>query len=134
MKPRSMAAFPCSACPMAEFKLTAKQEEANKVLASDATYCCLGGGSRSGKTFLIIRAQVTRRLKAPGSRGAVLRFRFGHVKQSIIHDTFPKVMNLCFPQVDYELNRSDWFATFPGGSELWFGGLDDKERTEKILG
>jgi len=119
---------------MASFKLTARQEQANELLASDATHIMLAGGSRSGKTLLIIRAQVVRRLKAPGSRGAVLRFRFGHVKQSIIHDTFPKVMKLCFPKVDYELNRSDWFATFPGGSELWFGGLDDKERTEKILG
>ena len=94
----------------------------------------LAGGSRSGKTFLIIRAMVIRALKAPGSRQAVLRFRFGHVKQTIIHDTFPKVMSLCFPEVVYSLNRSDWFATLPGGSEIWFGGLDDKERTEKILG
>jgi predicted phage terminase large subunit-like protein len=115
-------------------KLTAKQEQANELLASKATHLMLAGGSRSGKTFLILRAQAIRRLKAPGSRGAVLRFRFGHVKQSIIHDTFPKVMSLCFPTVKYELNRSDWFATFPGGGELWFGGLDDRERTEKILG
>jgi predicted phage terminase large subunit-like protein len=119
---------------MTDFHLTAKQEQANELLASPATHIMLAGGSRSGKTLLIIRAQVIRRLKAPGSRGAVLRFRFGHVKQSVIHDTFPKVMKMCFPQVQYELNRSDWFVRFPGGSELWFGGLDDKERTEKILG
>lgn len=116
------------------FKLTTKQEEANALLASPAQHIMLAGGSRSGKTFLIIRAKVIRRLKAPGSRGATLRFRFGHVKQSIIHDTFPKVMRTCFPGVKYDLNKSDSFATFPGGSEEWFGGLDDKERTEKILG
>jgi len=73
-------------------------------------------------------------LKAPGSRHLIARYRFGHVKQSIVHDTFPKMMQLCFPTVKYEINRSDWFATMPGGSELWFGGLDDRERTEKILG
>lgn len=116
------------------FKLTAKQEEANALLASPAQHIMLAGGSRSGKTLLIIRAMVIRALKAAGSRQAVLRFRFGHVKQSIVHDTFPKVMKLCFPTVDYQLNRSDWFATFSGGSEIWFSGLDDKERTEKILG
>jgi predicted phage terminase large subunit-like protein len=116
------------------FKLTAKQEQANVLLASSAQHLMLAGGSRSGKTFLILRAKIIRRLKAPGSRGATLRFRFGHVKQSIVHDTFPKVMQLCFPTVEYDLNRSDWFAKFPGGSEEWFGGLDDKERTEKILG
>ena len=116
------------------FHLTPKQEEANALLASPATHIMLAGGSRSGKTFLIIRACVIRALKAPGSRHAVLRFRFGHVKQTIVHDTFPAVMAKCFPTVKAELNRSDWFAKFPGGSEIWFGGLDDKERTEKILG
>lgn len=119
---------------MAEFRLTAKQGEAQEILNGPAKHVMLAGGSRSGKTFLIVRKQVQRRLKAPGSRGAVLRFRFGHVKQSIVHDTFPKVMSVCFPGIPYDLNKSDWFATFPGGSELWFGGLDDKQRTEKILG
>jgi len=56
------------------------------------------------------------------------------VKASVVYDTFPKVMELCFPQVTYKLDKSDWFATFPNGSEIWFGGLDDKERSEKILG
>ena len=119
---------------MPSFELTAKQQEANRLLASPKQHIMLAGGSRSGKTFLIVRAIAIRAQKAPGSRHAVMRFRFGHCKQSIVHDTFPKVMRLCFPQVKYDLNRSDWFATLPGGSEIWFGGLDDKERTEKILG
>lgn len=119
---------------MADFHLTAKQEQAQETLNSPATHVMLAGGSRSGKTFLIVRKIIQRALKAPGSRHGILRFRFGHVKQSIVHDTFPAVMAKCFPQVSYELNRSDWFATLPGGSEVWFGGLDDKERTEKILG
>lgn len=119
---------------MSEFKLTAKQEEANELLAGPATHIMLAGGSRSGKTFLIIRAMIIRALKAPGSRHGIFRFRFGHVKQSIVHDTFPKVMRLCFPSVKYEMNRTDWFAILPGGSEIWFGGLDDRERVEKVLG
>lgn len=116
------------------FKLTERQEQANELLGSSAAHIMLAGGSRSGKTLLFLRAIGVRALKAPGSRHAVLRFRFGHVKQSIVHDTFPKVMALCFPEVPYEINRSDWFATLPGESQIWFGGLDDKERTEKILG
>lgn len=94
----------------------------------------LAGGTRSGKTFLLVRAVVIRALKAPRSRHAVMRFRFGHVKQSIVHGTFPEVMGRCFPQATYNLSRSDWFVRFENGSEIWFGGLDDKERTEKILG
>lgn len=116
------------------FVLTAKQQEANELLAGPAQHILLAGGSRSGKTFLIIRAIIIRALKAPGSRHGIFRFRFGHVKQSIVHDTFPKVMALCFPDVDYDINRTDWFASFPGGSEIWFGGLDDRERVEKVLG
>lgn len=119
---------------MQVFKLTQKQNEANVLLASKARNILLYGGSRSGKTFLIVRAIVIRALKAPGSRHVSLRFRFGHIKSSIVYDTFPKVMKSCFPKVKYELSKSDWYVRFPNKSEYWFGGLDDKERTEKILG
>ncbi len=116
------------------FELTPKQKEANRLLASAATHIMLFGGSRSGKTFLTVRAICMRAMKAPKSRHAILRFRFNAVKASIVHDTFPKVMELCFPGVPYTLNKTDWFAEFENGSQVWFGGLDDKERTEKILG
>jgi phage terminase large subunit-like protein len=99
-----------------------------------AMFIMLFGGSRSGKTFIIIRAIVIRALAAAGSRHVILRFRFNHVKASVVRDTFPKVMTLCFPGVEYHLDKTDWFVKFPNGSEIWFGGLDDKERTEKILG
>lgn len=115
--------------------LTERQIEADVLLSSSATHCMLFGGSRSGKTFLIVRKIVTRALEHP-SRHAVLRFRFNHLKASIIYDTLPKVMEICFPGAAKEshLDKSDWFYTLPNGSEIWFGGLDDKERTEKILG
>ena len=115
-------------------ELTPRQAEAQKLLGGPATHVMLFGGSRSGKTFLIVRRIVVRALKAPKSRHAILRFRFNAVKASVVFDTFPKVMDLCFPGVKYDLNKTDWFATLPNGSEIWFGGLDDKERTEKILG
>ena len=116
------------------FKLTDKQLEAQKVLASQATHIMLYGGSRSGKTFLAVRSIMLRALKAPKSRHAILRFRFNAVKSSIVFDTFPKVCEVCFPELAVKLSKSDWYATLPNGSEIWFGGLDDKERTEKILG
>ena len=119
---------------MQKFELTSKQKEANELVASSATHCMLFGGSRSGKTFLTVRNIVLRALKAPNSRHAILRFRFNHIKSSIIYDTFPKVMSIAFPEVEWELNKTDWFAKLPNGSEIWFGGLDDKERVEKILG
>lgn len=117
------------------FKLTADQLRAMDLQASDATHVMLYGGSRSGKTFLNLRTIMIRAL-AHKSRHAVLRFRFNHVKSSVIYDTLPKVMDLCFPGVadKCKLDKSDWFYRLPNGSEIWFGGLDDKERTEKILG
>lgn len=119
---------------MSEFAFTEKQKEAQALLAGDATHIMLFGGSRSGKTFLHVRNVVMRALKAPKSRHLILRYRFNHVKTAVILDTFPKVMQLCFPQIAYQLSKTDWFATLPTGSEIWFGGLDNRERTEKILG
>lgn len=119
---------------VSDFKLNPMQEKAIDLFGSEAMNVLLYGGSRSSKTFTILRTLVIRALAAAGSRHAVLRFRFSHVKASVVYDTFPKMMSLCFPGCHYKLNKSDWFATLPNGSEIWFGGLDDKERTEKILG
>ena len=116
------------------FKLTEKQVEANQILRLPSRHTLFEGGSRSTKTFTILRCMVYRALKAPNSRHVALRFRFNHIKASIGLDTFPKMMGLCFPDVKYNLSKADWYITFPNGSELWLGGLDDKLRTEKILG
>ena len=115
-------------------KFTPRQQEAQEVLAGDSTHIMLFGGSRSGKTFLLTRNVVFRALKAAKSRHAILRFRFNAIKASVVLDTFPKVMELCFAGVKYTLSKTVWFAEFENGSQIWFAGLDDKERTEKILG
>lgn len=130
------------------FKLTKRQELQRSLAASDATHIMAYGGSRSGKTFGFIRIVMTRAL-AVESRHAVLRYRFNHIKASIIADTMPKVLDLCWPGLapHCHLDKSDWFLALPTTdsqaqgpaapkrwSEVWFGGLDDKERTEKILG
>ena len=118
----------------ANLKLTEKQNEAQLVCSGPAKYVMLYGGARSGKTFLHVRNIVFRGLKSPDSRHCIFRLRFNHVKSSIVLDTFPKVMRTAFPGVEYELNRSDYYSTFDNGAVIWFGGLDDKDRTEKILG
>ena len=74
------------------FKLTVKQTELNQLLAGPATHILAWGGSRSGKTFLSVRAIAVRAMRAPGSRHLIARYRFNHVIQSIWHDTLPKVM------------------------------------------
>lgn len=114
-----------------------------RLLGGDAMHVLAYGGGRSGKTYTIMKAIVTRALGAPGSTHAVLRFRFNHLKASIIFDTLPTVMKNEFPDVPWTLNKSDWYVDLPASvdkdgqtiySRIYFGGLDDAVRTEKILG
>jgi phage terminase large subunit-like protein len=116
------------------FRLTDKQAQAQIVLAGPAKHLMLLGGSRSGKTFLLVRNVVLRALKAPDSRHVIFRYRFNAIKASIISDTLPKVMRIAFAGVTWTMNKTDWYMTLPNGSQVWFAGLDDAERTEKILG
>lgn len=116
-----------------EFKKTLKQKEAIKLLSSDAKNTMLYGGSRSGKTFIILYAIIVRASKCL-SRHLILREKFNHVKTSVWLDTLPKVFKICFPDLPYQENKSDYYITLPNGSEIWIGGLDSKERTEKVLG
>jgi phage terminase large subunit-like protein len=117
-----------------KFRMTETQRAACALFASPARHILLRGGSRSGKTFIIIRTLVVRMIRAPKSSHAVLRYRFNHLKETIIQGTLPSVMEICFPELRYTLNKTDWYMELPNGSRMPFGGLDEKERTEKILG
>lgn len=94
----------------------------------------LRGGSRSGKTFILVRALIQRAINAPGSRHVIFRFRFNHAKTSVWSDTLPKVLKLCFPALRVRFDKTDFYIELPNESQIWIAGLDDKERVEKILG
>ena len=100
------------------FRLTERQTLANKLLAGQQKHILLRGGSRSGKTFVLVRALVLRALRGAGSRHAILRFRGNAARASIWLDTFPKVMRLCFPGVAWKPHRAP----------QWRGGLDRRPR------
>ena len=116
------------------FRKTSDQRKATELLSGPHKWVLLHGGSRSGKTFILVRALIIRALKAPGSRHVIFRLRFNHIKQSVFMETLPEVLRKCFPEVPVKWNREDYFLQFPNGSEIWVAGLDDKDRTEKILG
>lgn len=111
-----------------------KQLEATKLIGGPQRHTLLVGGSRSRKTFTIVRAICIRAMKAKHSRHLIARHRANAARASISLDTFPTVMRTCFPSVPYEENGRDGFFELPNRSEIWVGGLDDKERVDKILG
>lgn len=96
----------------------------------------IAAGSRSGKTFLICAIIVTRAILYPGSRHLIARKWFSHAKASIWLDTLPTVIKKMVPDLEPLLywSNTDFYIRFPNGSEIWVGGLDDKEKVDKILG
>ena len=113
---------------------SAGQEAARRLLEGPQRYTCLAGGTRSGKTFLIVRTILMRALRERGSRHAILRFRANAARASISLGTLPEVVRLCFPGMALKEHRQDGYFALPNGSRIWIGGLDDKDRVEKILG
>lgn len=120
------------------FKLNAKQLEALDIASGPASHFMAEGGSGSSKTFFHVRNMFTRAIKAPGSRQAILRFRFNHVVDSVGRETIPDVMRLAFPGLPVHIDKQNWIYTIEHKnampSQIYLGGLDDKERIEKILG
>lgn len=117
---------------MTTISKTEKQAQAVRKIGVN-TYTLLEGGSRSGKTFLALYVILVRALKTKSDH-LIVRFRFSHAKQAICYQTMPKVLEAMGLTKIVHLNKSDWFYTLPNGSTIWVGGLDDKERSEKILG
>ena len=113
---------------------SAGQEVARALLEGPQRYTCLAGGTRSGKTFLIVRSIVERAIKARGSHHVILRLHANAAHASIALDTLPTVAALCFPDVTLKESRQDGFFKLANGSRIAVGGLDDKDRVEKILG
>lgn len=113
---------------------TVDQQKALKLLAGDVPNILLYGGSRSGKTFILLYALIVRALRASGSRHIILRYRSNSVIRSIRMDTFDKVMRLAFPQITFKEDVSEGMIRFSNNSEIWFGGLDNGDRSDRILG
>lgn len=118
---------------MKEFRKTKKQSQAIELMKTHIE-CLFEGGSRSGKTFNNIRAEFVRGINHPGTRHLAVRKHFNHAKAHLWYKTIPDVIQLCFPNLKYKPNKTDWFYSFGDGSEIWIAGTDDKERIEKLLG
>jgi len=116
------------------FKPTAVQRNALALLKSGAKHILLFGGSRSGKTTVIVMAVIYRALRYAGSRHLICRYRAKDARSSVLRETL-------FPWLDNTVGKSGYrylahesMITLFNGSEIWIGGLGDKEQADKILG
>ena len=114
-------------------QLTAIQENAIEVVKKHKQVL-LAGGSRSGKTFVYCYILIYRALTYLKSRHGIFRQSRKDLKEAIWLDTFPKVCSLLHPDFKPKLNNQELYAKFPNGSEIWFGYMDDKKRSDNILG
>lgn len=112
------------------FENNPSQEKALDLMLTHR-YTMLYGGSRSGKSFIIMFFIIFRALKKK-SRHAVVRRHFSDIKRSVINETFMDVLSLMGVQV--KLNKQDFVAYFSNGSEIHFIGVDDSAGLDKILG
>lgn len=118
---------------MSDFTKTIAQKKAIDLLASDKKYVLLSGGSRAGKSLIIAYSLVVRALKCK-SRHIVARLNFAHARASLWNETFPALFAMAFPELNVEVNKSEFHYQFENGSTIHIAGLDDKQRVEKILG
>ena len=116
------------------FKPTAVQKKALKLLSSSAKHVLLFGGSRSGKTTVLVMAIIFRACRYPGSRHLICRFRAKDARSSVLHETLLPWLNKTIGAKNYKANVHDGLITLWNGSEIWIGGLGDKEQVDRILG
>lgn len=119
------------------FKKNPAQERAvNEIIISDAANICLEGGSRSGKSFEIMRELIIRSVKEPNSEHIIVRETFNAAKRSIWLKTMPDVFRIAFPNLKPKYNRSDgiYFCELANGSKIHIAGLDDNDKLERLLG
>ena len=81
---------------MTNFSWTQTQEQALD-LVKQYKFVLLFGGSRSGKTFVLVSKVIARALKEPKSRHVIFRQHRKDLKESVWLDTFVKALELNFP-------------------------------------
>jgi hypothetical protein len=116
-------------------RLTDDQTKALAVIQEGKRHTLLYGGSRSGKTFLLVYVIVLRALIYGGSRHLIYRLRLKEVIDSIWLETFPKVIEKFAglgPKIRF--NEARHTAFLPNHSEIWIAGIDDVRNTDTALG
>lgn len=115
--------------------LTDKQKKQVEVMSKFPNVLSFGG-ARSGKTYGKISFIVYTCLTHPGARWLIARKYATDIRSSVWMDTLPKVLGSLglVAGKDYMSIEAGMIVTFSNKSRIICGGLDDKERVDKILG
>jgi PBSX family phage terminase large subunit len=116
------------------FKPTAVQRKALALLKSGAKHILLFGGSRSGKTTVLVMAIIFRALFYAGSRHLICRYRAKDARSSVLRETLLPWLDNTVGKSGYSYHVHQSVITLFNGSEIWIGGLGDREQADKILG
>ncbi len=113
---------------------TRVQKNALKLLKSGAKHILLFGGSRSGKTTILVIVIIFRAVRYAGSRHLICRLRTKDARSSVLHETLIPWLTKIVGNGRFKLVVHDNYVRMWNGSEIWIGGLGDKEQVDKILG
>jgi PBSX family phage terminase large subunit len=116
------------------FKPTAVQIKALALLKGGAKHILLFGGSRSGKTTVLVMAVIYRALRFAGSRHLICRYRAKDARSSVLRETLLPWLTNTIGNGNYTYLAHENMVTLFNGSEIWIGGLGDREQADKILG
>jgi len=116
------------------FKPTHIQRKALALLKSGAKHILLFGGSRSGKTTVLVMAIIYRALRFAGSRHLICRYRAKDARSSVLRETLMPWLDNTVGKSGYTYLAHESMVTLFNSSEIWIGGLGDREQADKILG
>ena len=104
------------------------------LLKGGAKHVLLFGGSRSGKTTVLVMTIIYRALRFGGSRHLICRYRAKDARSSVLRETLLPWLNNTVGKGGYSYLAHESMVTIFNGSEIWIGGLGDREQADKILG
>jgi PBSX family phage terminase large subunit len=116
------------------FRPTTIQRQVLSLVKGGAKHILLFGGSRSGKTTVLVMAIIYRALRFAGSRHLICRLRVKDARSSVLRETLLPWLTNTVGCGNYTYLAHENMITLSNGSEIWIGGLGDREQADKILG
>ncbi|MDR2796185.1 MAG: hypothetical protein LBB47_05685 [Spirochaetaceae bacterium] len=86
------------------FKPTAAQRKALALIKSGAKHILLFGGSRSGKTTVLVMAVIYRAVRYAGSRHLICRLRAKDARSSVLRETLLPLLTNTIGNSNYSHN------------------------------